>query len=60
MTNLFKPKTPAVQAPAEMPDSESPAVQDARRRQRAGAMSGTGKAATLLQDWGSAKLGGGA
>lgn len=56
------PDTPAQPAPAPMaplPDSDDPAVRDAKRKKAAEIQSRSGRASTLLSDMGTAdKLGG--
>lgn len=48
--NLFKPKTPKVEAPSRMPDPEDPAAIAARRRQQAEMQKRGGRESTILSD----------
>ena len=60
MSGLFGGgKAPATQAPAVMPDSQSPAVIEAGRQQRLQALQRAGKQSTILQDYANTSLGGG-
>lgn len=64
MTSLFsKPKAekPVILPPAVMPTPDDAAVKAAKRRQQAAAMQSSGRASTILTDYGntqSDKLGG--
>lgn len=51
MSAMFAPKAvtaPAPQAPAPMPDSESPAAREARRRKQMDVLSRAGRSSTIL------------
>jgi len=51
MTSLFTPKVqaaPAPSAPAPMPDSNSPAVMEARRKAQMDIMNRAGRSSTIL------------
>lgn len=51
MSAMFAPKAvtaPAAQAPAPMPDSDSPAAREARRRAQMDVLSRAGRSSTIL------------
>lgn len=52
MTQLFSGKAPTPQQVAPMPDSNSPAVQEARRQAQLDIMSRSGRSSTILTQGG--------
>lgn len=52
-------KTPQVKPPTPMPDDQSPAVLEAKRRNAMASATRGGRQSTLLQDYSQRTLGGG-
>lgn len=50
MANLFKPKTPKVEAPAKMPDPEDPAIIAERRKKIAEERQRGGRESTIMSE----------
>ena len=50
MANLFKPKTPKVEAASRMPDPQDPAILEERRKKMAEMRQRGGRDSTIMSD----------